>query len=127
MKLFKFPDRTAFFKTSFVFILLFIVCAYFYYDSVLDKGPLNMHIWRQADCLSISHNYANGASFFYPEMHCQLADKNTSGKTAGEFPIIYFIIGGIWKLIGESYLSYRLFDLAILFLGTFSFYKGLKL
>jgi len=110
-----------------IFILIFIIFAGFYYDSILDKGPLNTHIWRQTDCLSITRNYAEGASFFQPEMDVQFADSNTSGKTAGEFPILYYIVGNIWKIFGVSNLSYRLFYLFILLGGIFAFYKSLQL
>lgn len=114
-------------KDNLIFIILFIVFALFYYDSVLQKGPTNVHTWRQTDCLSITKHYAEGASFFQPEMHIQLADDNTSGKTAGEFPILYFIVGMLWKLFGESYLIYRLFYLLILFAGTLAFFNSIKL
>lgn len=119
--------KFSFVKTDFLFVLIFIVFAAFYYDSVLEKGPLNSHLWRQTDCLSIAHHYAEGANFFSPEMHIQLSDDNTTGRTAGEFPILYFIVGMLWKLLGESYLVYRLFYLLILFAGLFSFYKSLRI
>lgn len=117
----------AFLKNDLLFILAFAAFTAFYYDSVLDQGPLNAHLWRQTDCLSLSRNYAAGADFFSPEMDAQLGDNYTSGKTAGEFPILYFIVGKIWSLGGESYFSYRLLYLLILFAGVFSFYKSLSL
>jgi len=106
---------------------LFLIFAAFYYDSVLDKGPLNAHIWRQTDCLSITRNYAEGADFLKPEVNCLLADDFTSGRTAGEFPILYYGVGMFWKYFGESYFSFRLFYLLILFAGLFSFYKSLRI
>jgi hypothetical protein len=114
-----------FIKHDLIFILLFTAFATAYYDSVLEKGPLNIHLWRQTDCLSIAHHYAEGNGLFHPEMHIQLGDDNTSGKSAGEFPILYYIVGKIWSLVGESYLVYRLFYLIILFAGLYSFYKSL--
>jgi hypothetical protein len=60
-------------------------------------------------------------------MHVQLGDDNQSGKTAGEFPILYFIVGKLWMLFGESYLLYRLFYLLILFVGLYAFYKSLRI
>ena len=116
-----------FIQKDLIFVLLFTVFAVSYYDSVLDKGPLNTHVWRQTDCLSLTHYYANGSNFFSPEMHIQLGDNKTSGRTAGEFPILYFIVGILWSLFGESYIIYRLFYLMILFLGLFSFYKSLQI
>ena len=115
------------FKKDILFILLFLCFASFYYDSVLDKGPLNIHLWRQTDCLSITRNYSEGASFFKPETNLLRADNYTSSLSVAEFPILYYIVGIIWKLFGESYLSYRLFYLLILFAGLFSFYKALRI
>lgn len=105
-------------------ILIFSVV---YYDSVLDKPPLNMHVWRQADCLSITKKYQEGASFLEPEMHCQLADNLQSGKSAGEFPLLYYINGKIWNITGESFFTYRVFYLLILIAGLVCFYLSLML
>ena len=115
------------FKHDFIFVLLFIIFASFYYDSVLSKGPLNAHMWRQTDCLSITRNYSQGVHFLQPEMDILLADNHSTGKTAGEFPILYYTVGIIWKYLGESYLTYRLFYLLILFAGIVAFYKSLKI
>ena len=114
-------------RPSSIFVVLFGFVAIVYYDSVLDKPPMTQHMWRQTDCLSLTKNYAEGASFWEPKMHVQLGDQNTSGKSAGEFPILYYGIGQFWKFFGESYLSYRLIYLAILFFGVFAFYKTLLL
>lgn len=110
-----------------LFFLAFVIFSMFYYDGVLDKGPLNVHIWRQTDCLSITRNYAEGASFLNPQMDVLFADDLTSGKTAGEFPIMYYIVGKVWSVFGESILFYRLFYLSIIFAGVFAFYNTLKL
>jgi len=115
------------YKNDLLFLLLFAFFANCYYYSVIDKGPMNVHLWRQTDCLSITRYYAEGAGFLKPEMNIQLADNNTTGLTAGEFPVLYYTVGMIWKVFGESYLSYRLFYLLILFAGLFAFYKSLQL
>ncbi|MEM9052971.1 MAG: hypothetical protein AAGC47_13035, partial [Bacteroidota bacterium] len=114
-------------KQDLLFVLLFGLFGVAYYDSVLDKGPLNAHIWRQTDCLSLTAHYARGADFLSPEMHIQLGDNQESGKTAGEFPVLYYAVGLLWQVFGESHLIYRLVCLAILFLGLFSFYKSLSI
>jgi len=116
-----------FLKRDGLFLVVFLVFASFYYDSVLEKEPMNNHLWRQTDCLSLTRYYARGAAFLEPEMNIQLADKNMTGKTAGEFPILYYTVGQIWKVGGESYFTYRLFYLLILFFGIFAFYKSLRL
>ncbi|MFK7785799.1 MAG: ArnT family glycosyltransferase, partial [Crocinitomicaceae bacterium] len=50
-----------------------------------------------------------------------------SGKSAGEFPIMYYVVGKFWSIFDVSYWSYRLFYLAIIFLGLFSLFKSLQL
>ena len=114
-------------KADLIFLLLFAIIAVLFYDSFLTKGPFNNHAWRQTDCLSLAHFYKEGTSFFSPEMHNQLADGLTTGKSAGEFPILYYIVGKAWSLTGESYLTYRLIWLVIMFSGIFAFYKALRL
>ena len=114
-----------FIKSDLLFVLIFIVLASFYYVPFLNKGPLNVHLWKQTDCLSVTRCFSEGANFFKPEMNSQLGDNFKSGNTAGEFPILYYIVGMIWKFLGESYFSYRLFYLLILFVGLFAFYKSL--
>lgn len=110
-----------------VFSLLFVLIAGFYYDSVLDKGPLNTHMWRQTDCLSMTQNYSEGGAFLMTEMHCQLADNYTSGYSIGEFPLFYYTVGNIWKWFGKSFSSYRIFYLIILFSGILAFFRSLQL
>lgn len=110
-----------------IFFVTFIFVAIVYYDSVLDKGPLSTHMWRQTDCLSITQNYYEGAPFLEPQLHMQMGDQNTTGKTAGEFPILYYTVSLIWKVTGVSYMSYRIFYLLILLSGLFCFFLTLRI
>jgi hypothetical protein len=113
-------------KNIFVFYtVIFLVFSSLYYSDFLNSGPVNNHMWRQTDCLSLTRNYAEGASFFEPEMDLLLAKNFKSGKTAGEFPIIYYTIGKLWKWFGESYLTYRLSYLILLYIGLLYFLKSL--
>lgn len=98
-----------------------------YYDGILHKGPLGAHNWRQADCLSLTAKYAEGAPFLEPRMHNLLADDYTTGKTAGEFPIMYYTVGKIWQVFGQSYFSYRFFYLLITLTALFLLYKAIHL
>lgn len=107
-----------------LFGAILIVMSVIYYDGILEKGPLGAHGWRQADCLSLSQNYEEGAPFLEPQMHILLADNYTTGKTAGEFPIMYYSVGKIWQVFGKSYLSYRLFYLIIFLVSLFLLYKA---
>ena len=114
-------------KDTVILVILISLFSGFYYDSVLDKGPLNTHIWRQSDCLSITSNYAKGASFLDPQLHTLSADNYSSGKSAGEFPILYFTIGQLWKITGESFFVYRLVYLSILITSLILCFKALHL
>ena len=108
------------------FVMLTALCI-LYYDSVLDKGPLGNHIWRQTDCLSITKKYQEGAHFHQPQMHMQWGDNYTSGKSAGEFPGLYYITGSLWKLTGESFLVYRLVWLLILVGGLMALFRSVQI
>lgn len=110
-----------------VFLLILSALCVLYYDGVLDKGPQGNHIWRQADCLSITKKYQEGASFHQPQLHLLWADNYTTGKSAGEFPGIYYITGNLWKLTGESFLAYRLIWLLIMIAGLMALFRSLQL
>jgi len=110
-------------KPTLFLLLLLGVLFTLYFDGVLDKEPMNMHVWRQTDCLSLTRNYANGANFCEPQLDILLADDFTSGKSAGEFPILYFIVGKFWSWFGESILFYRLFYLFIMVGGLIAYFK----
>lgn len=114
-------------KYELKFIFLYVLLSFIFFRSFITERPLNTHVWRQADCLSLTKHYYDGASFLEPEMHIQLGDKLTSGRSAGEFPILYYSVAQIWKVFGVSYFSYRFFFFIILSLGIFAFYKSLKI
>jgi len=118
--------KYVFYNQNFFFLIVFIVLASFYYDSVLHKPPMNDHQWRQSDCIAFAQNYAQGNNFLEPEINILLADGYTSGKTAGEFPVLYYIVGKIWSVFGQSFLTFRVFYLIILFFGSLAFFVSLK-
>ncbi len=110
-----------------VFVVILAALCILYYDGVLDKGPQGNHIWRQADCLSITKKYQDGASFSEPEMHLLWADNYTTGKSAGEFPGLYYLTGNLWKLTGESFLVYRLIWLIVMVCGLMALFRSVQL
>ncbi len=110
-----------------VFLILIIVAlSIFYYDSLLDHPPMGIHQWRQTDCLVLTRNYMKGASFFEPELDILLADNYTTGKSAGEFPLLYYVVGKIWTLTGENLMLYRLLYLTILLACLYTLFKSAK-
>lgn len=93
---------------------------------VLHTRPYPFHLWRQTDCLSITANYQQGQSFLEPEIHSRIADDGYSGLSAGEFPILYWAIGQVWKLTGQSEFVYRLFGILLHFIATWSMFHALR-
>lgn len=86
--------------------------------------PQGIHVWRQTDCLSIAQNYyQRNTPLCQPEIHNLISDGNTSGKTAGEFPILYFLVAQLWKVFGKHEFIYRLFTLLLWFMGLFYLFK----
>ena len=105
-----------------IFILLFILVSFLYKLQVSIKyAPSSIHQWRQADALSITKNYfEEGMHFFEAKIHFQ---GSIEGKAIGEFPIIYYINASIWKITGQNYITVRLLNLCIVFLGLFFLFK----
>ena len=108
-----------------IFFAAFIVLCWFYnLDKTLSGKPQSIHIWRQTNSLSIALNfYDHGNSLFEPQIHNQFCDDGMSGKTAGEFPIVYFAVAKLWKLFGVHEWIFRLVQLIILFLGLFALFE----
>ncbi len=120
--------RLAKFRGEVCFILVFtLICSVYEYGRVLNLPPLPLHIWRQTDCLSIAAHFHEGkATMMEPSMHARLGDLGTSGRTAGELPVLYWFVGQIWKLTGPSEFVYRLIGLLLHFIGSFALYAAVR-
>lgn len=115
-------------KSNILFFICFIIIIKLYhFFPVLSLKPQSMHLWRQTDCLSIAKNYyENGMNFFKPEIHNQLGDNGTSGYSAGELPLLYYMAAVLWKMFGVHEWIYRLLVLVISFAGFFALFKTLS-
>lgn len=118
----------SFIKNNIVFFLGFIFLFFTYgFDHILWLRPQSIHQWRQADCLQIAHNYLTDSwNFFSPSIHNYFSDNETSGKTIGEFPILYYFVAILWKIFGEHEFIFRVINLVIFFCGLFALYSLLK-
>lgn len=106
------------------FISLITVFFMLHMDAYLSLRPQSIHIWRQTDCLSITQNYyQNGNSFFEPEIYNQISDGGLSGKSAGEFPILYYTVAQLWKVFGKHEWIYRSFVFLIFVIGSWALYE----
>ncbi|MFW5803874.1 MAG: glycosyltransferase family 39 protein [bacterium] len=110
---------------GFIFLFSFILLCFTYnFDEILFKRPQSVHQWRQTDCLSFALNYyQDGMDFSNPSIHNLIADNQTTGKTKGEFPVLYFFVAILWKIFGYHEFIYRLVVLALTFLGLWNLYK----
>lgn len=101
-----------------------VMFAWLKLDDIMVRPPGSIHIWRQTDCLSITGNlYDSRATFFEPEIHNLLSDNYSTGKTAGEFPLLYQFVAMVWKVTGKSEFVYRLIVFLIACLGLISVFR----
>ncbi len=107
-----------------LFLGILLLLAFFFYHDLLHAFPMNMHLWRQTDSISFAMLYKKGVPFFEPEQYRLWADDFSTGKTVGEFPLIYYIVGKLWKIFGESIAIFRGLQMFILLAGIFAVYKS---
>ena len=109
----------------FIFTSVFVaLCLVYNLSETLFGRPQSIHIWRQTNSLDIAMNYYNyNNSLLEPQIHNQFCDGGMSGKTAGEFPLIYFVVAKLWKIFGVHEWVFRLVQLLILFLGLFALFE----
>lgn len=109
-------------RTDFLFLMAIVLMGFLYgLHRILPMRPYSIHQWRQTDCLSIALNYTlEDLPFAQPEIH------NTTygeGKVVSEFPVIYYLIGHLWKLTGPKEFIFRVFNLLIVITGLFLLYR----
>lgn len=111
-----------------VLIVLFFAQAYYYnLDELIFVKPQSLHLMRQTNCLSMAQNYfQKDISLWKPEIHNHFCDEGLSGKSAAEFPIIYYFVGHIWKYFGKSEGFFRIINLGILLIGLLALFEIAK-
>ncbi len=110
------------------FILGFVLmCCAYEAGRVLNIRPQPHHLWRQTDCISLAWNYYDTtANLFKPAIHNLFADGRTSGRSAGEFPLLYWVVGMIWRITGPSEFIYRLIVLLVHFAGSLALFGAVR-
>src|ERR1700741_1998807 len=105
-----------FVRNLFFFLLLIALCIAYNYIEILRFRPKSLHQFRQTDCLALADNYYNGNwNLFEPAINLLCSDNNTTGKSAGEFPLVYYIVAILWKLFGKHEYIFRLVTIAFAF------------
>lgn len=103
------------------FLGFFLLLSAYEYGRILHLRPLPHHLWRQTNCLSLTYEFYSGEwNLFKPRLQSLIADGGTTGYSAGEFPIMYYLIGMIWKITGPSEFIYRTIMLALLAWGSWA-------
>ena len=109
------------------FVLIILMCFLYNYPDIFLLEPQSAHVWRQTDCSSLALNYyQNGMNFFEPEIHFQASDYKNSGYCVGEFPIIYYIVAGLYQIFGPHDYIFRGFNFFIFLSGLFALYRLLS-
>jgi hypothetical protein len=105
-------------KLRLTLILFLLTILYGLYINLLE-GPNPIHEWRKADSLSLTLNYMKGEPFLAPKTNLIL--ENGNRNATAEFPIIYYVMGKLWSVIGQNELVYRLFSLLLILGGIVAF------
>ena len=108
-----------------LFLILFVsLCMIYEVDHKMLLRPQSLHIWRQADGLSITQNYyQRNNPLLEPEIYNMLADNSSSGRSAGEFPGLYYFVASLWKVTGKSEALFRLIVLLFTFAGLYLLFR----
>jgi hypothetical protein len=104
---------------------LFIMVFVYGLNTTMFEPPQSVHIWRQTNSTSMALNYyQDSVPFYEPAVHNQWCDGGYSGKTAGEFPIVYYVVAKIWKITGYNIFIFRLVQILILFTGLYLLFRS---
>ncbi len=106
-----------------ILLTAFLIISFSYnYHNILLKPAQSIHLWRQCDCLSLAMNYyQDNNPFLEPSVH--YLGRDGTGKTASDFPIIYFTVGKVWQLAGHHEYLFRAFVLLLFLLGLLAVFK----
>jgi hypothetical protein len=112
--------------SSWLFVISLIIISFIYgYHNIYFLPPQSIHQWRQCDCLSLTLNYyQDGKSFLDPGVH-NLGDDGT-GRTVSEFPLVYYTIAQLWKVVGYQEFIYRIVVLLIFWVGLLTLFRAFE-
>ena len=108
-------------------ILSALLVLFFYYGfhQTLSLPPKGPHVWRQSDCASLAwHFYSTDANLFSPHIHNHILG---NGKAVGEFPIVYWTVGMLYRIFGPHEAIFRLINILLLWIGLLALARGIHL
>ncbi|MEY4286115.1 MAG: hypothetical protein RL511_188 [Bacteroidota bacterium] len=99
-------------------LLLLLSFLYGFWQHFLD--PIQpIHECRKADSLSQAMQFMKGGHLLAPRTHA--ISNFGRQEAAAEFPIIYYVIGQIWRLVGFHLWIAKLFSISYLLLAIIAF------
>ncbi|MEY4894194.1 MAG: hypothetical protein RL751_1008, partial [Bacteroidota bacterium] len=98
-------------------LLLFISLSYGFWQH-FSADILPIHECRKSDSLTQAVQYFRGTALFEPKTNWIAPTGNQNA--AAEFPIIYYLVGQIWKITGYQLWIAKLLSLGMLFVGILS-------
>lgn len=108
-------------RTGRITILLLLLALVYGLTINLTEGPNPIHEWRKTDSLALTQNYMKGEPFLSPKTNLIL--ENGNRNAVAEFPIIYYLMGKLWSVIGQNELIFRLLSLLIILGGIVAFHS----
>lgn len=105
--------------SAILFILVFV--AFFFADGahVIGYPPRAVHQYRQSDCVAYTQNYFTRHTGLFSPSFYNLVSKD--GRSVSEFPLLYYIAGNLYHVLGAHYwvlrgLTFFCYLLGLLFL-----------
>lgn len=98
--------------------LLLILSVIYGFWQHFSADILPIHECRKSDSLTQAIQYFRGSTFFQPKTNWIAT--NGYQNAAAEFPIIYYLVGQIWKVTGYQMWIAKLISIGMLFAGILS-------
>ena len=98
--------------------LLFFLSLIYGFWQHFSADILPIHECRKSDSLTQAVQYFRGTALFEPKTNWIAPTGNQNA--AAEFPIIYYLVGQIWKITGYQLWIAKLLSLGMLFVGILS-------
>ena len=105
-----------------IFTVFFVILSFLFdYHHTTFYKPQSTHAWRQSDCASFALNYYQyNRSINHPRLHNRT---QADGYMVGEFPILYYISGQLYRIFGVHDFIPRFLCLLIFFCGLMALFK----
>lgn len=110
---------------KFFLFLLLLILFLLGFQVYLFLQPIGIHYVRQTDSLAFVDFYQNNGFNFFEPGGWFLGDSN--GKTAGEFPVLYYITAILDSFLGSKHVVLRTLTFTISVVGFYHLFKLSKL